>query len=369
MARQGGIEAAKMGNDAIMTPASHLYFDYYQTMDTEKEPLAIGGYVSVERVYSYEPIDPSLTADEATHIIGVQANLWTEYVPTFSQLEYMELPRLAALSEVQWTMPDKKNYDNFLQRLPQLISIYDREGYNYAKHVFNVKAEYITDYVNNSIKVVLSAIGNSPIYYTLDGSEPTEKSQLYGDTLSLKESCVLKAITIRNNKKSDVLTEKIDFNKATAKPLTLLQPINEKYKFNGEYTLVDGLSGTPNYRTGRWIAFYKNDMEAVVDLKQETSIHKAWVRTYVEIGEEILDVRSISVLASDDGKIYKELKTVDFPPVTSKDKNGIYTHEVEFNSINARYVKVIAKPEYKIPAWHWGSGRPAFIFVDEIGIE
>jgi hypothetical protein len=110
-------------------------------------------------------------------------------------------------------------------------------------------------------------------------------------------------------------------------------------------------------------------MEAVVDLKQETSIHKAWVRTYVEIGEEILDVRSISVLASDDGKIYKELKTVDFPPVTSKDKNGIYTHEVEFNSINARYVKVIAKPEYKIPAWHWGNGRPAFIFVDEIGIE
>lgn len=367
--KEGGIEAAKMGNDAIMTPASHLYFDYYQTMDTEKEPLAIGGYVSVERVYSYEPIDPSLTADEATHIIGVQANLWTEYVPTFSQLEYMELPRLAALSEVQWTMPDKKNYDNFLQRLPQLISIYDREGYNYAKHVFNVKAEYITDYVNNSIKVVLSAIGNSPIYYTLDGSEPTEKSQLYGDTLSLKKSCVLKAMTVRNNKKSDVLTEKIDFNKATAKPLTLLQPINEKYKFNGEYTLVDGLSGTPNYRTGRWIAFYKNDMEAVVDLKQETSIHKAWVRTYVEIGEEILDVRSISVLASDDGKIYKELKTVDFPPVTSKDKNGIYTHEVEFNSINARYVKVIAKPEYKIPAWHWGSGRPAFIFIDEIGIE
>lgn len=367
--KESGIEAAKMGNDAIMTPASHLYFDYYQTMDTEKEPLAIGGYVSVERVYSYEPIDPSLTADEAAHVIGVQANLWTEYVPTFSQLEYMELPRLAALSEVQWTMPDKKNYDNFLQRLPRLISIYDQEGYNYAKHVFNVKAEYITDYVNNLIKVVLSAIGNSPIYYTLDGSEPTEKSQLYSDTLSLKESCVLKAMTVRNNKKSDVLTEKIDFNKATAKPLTLLQPINEKYKFNGEYTLVDGLSGTPNYRTGRWIAFYKNDMEAVVDLRQETSIHKAWVRTYVEIGEEILDVRSISVLASDDGKTYKELKTVEFPPVTAKDKNGIYTHEVTFNAVNARYVKVIAKPEYKIPAWHWGNGRPAFIFVDEIGIE
>ena len=366
---EGGIEAAKMGNDAIMTPASHLYFDYYQTIDTENEPLAIGGYVSVERVYSYEPVDKSLTPEEAAHIIGVQANLWTEYIPTYSQLEYMELPRLAALSEVQWTLPEKKNYDNFLQRLPKLISVYDDNGYNYAKHVFNVKAEYITDYTDNSIKVVLSAIGDSPIYYTLDGSEPTEKSQQYTDTLALKESCVLKAVTIRRNAKSAVLTEKIDFNKATAKPLILLQPINEKYKYNGEYTLVDGLSGTPNYRTGRWIAFYKNDMELVVDLKQETSVHKAWVRTYVEIGEEILDVRSISVLSSADGKIYKELKTVDYPAVTSKDKNGIYKHEVDFDTVNARYIKIIAKPEYKIPSWHWGSGRPAFIFVDEVGLE
>ena len=149
----------------------------------------------------------------------------------------------------------------------------------------------------------------------------------------------------------------------------MLQPINEKYKYNGEYTLVDGLSGTPNYRTGRWIAFYKNDMELVVDMKQETSVHKAWVRTYVEIGEEILDVRSISVLSSADGKIYKELKTVDYPAVTSKDKNGIYKHEVDFDTVNARYIKIIAKPEYKIPSWHWGSGRPAFIFVDEVGLE
>ena len=77
--------------------------------------MAIGGYVSVERVYSYEPVDKSLTPEEAAHIIGVQANLWTEYIPTYSQLEYMELPRLAALSEVQWTLPEKKNYDNFLQ--------------------------------------------------------------------------------------------------------------------------------------------------------------------------------------------------------------------------------------------------------------
>ena len=118
-----------MGNDAIMTPASHLYFDYYQTIDTENEPLAIGGYVSVERVYSYEPVDKSLTPEEAAHIIGVQANLWTEYIPTYSQLEYMELPRLAALSEVQWTLQEKKNYDKQCHPYTQ-IQHGDKHGNN-----------------------------------------------------------------------------------------------------------------------------------------------------------------------------------------------------------------------------------------------
>ena len=113
----GGIEAAKQKHDVIMTPNTYLYFDYYQTKDTENEPLAIGGYVPLERVYGYEPMPSSLTPEEQKHIIGVQANLWTEYIPTFSQAQYMVLPRWAALAEVQWSNPEKKNYENFLSRL------------------------------------------------------------------------------------------------------------------------------------------------------------------------------------------------------------------------------------------------------------
>ena len=152
-------------------------------------------------------------------------------------------------------------------------------------------------------------------------------------------------------------------------PITMQQPINEKYKFEGKNTLIDGLAGSRNYRTGRWIAFYQNDLEAVIDLQQEIPISKAWVRTYVEIGEEILDLRELSVAVSNDGKEYKEVKSEVYPAVSKEDKNGIYTHELSFDTVQARYVKITARPEYNIPAWHWGKGRPAFIFVDEIGLE
>ena len=366
---EGGIEAVKHKHDAIMTPSLFLYFDYYQTMDTDNEPPAIGGYVPLEKVYSYEPVPQTLTSEEAKYIVGVQANLWTEYIPTYSQVEYMELPRMAALSEVQWTMPEKKDYADFLKRLPGLITIYDLNYYNYAKHIFQVKSQYIPDTKANILNVVLSTIDNAPIYYTLDGNEPTAGSNVYTDTLRINQSCTLKAITIRPNGTSTVLKEEVKFNKATMKPVTMLQPINEKYKFEGKNTLIDGLAGSRNYRTGRWIAFYQNDLEAVIDLQQETPISKAWVRTYAEIGEEILDLRELSVAISNDGKGYKEIKSEVYPVASKEDRNGIYTHELSFDTVQAHYVKITARPEYDIPTWHWGKGRPAFIFVDEIGLE
>jgi hexosaminidase len=131
----GGIKAAKMNHKVIMTPGDYCYFDHYQSKDIDKEPLAIGGYLPVDTVYSYDPVPTELTAEQQKYIIGVQANVWTEYIPSFSQIEYMCLTRMAAMAEVQWTEPQKKNYQNFLTRLPQLVGIYDAKGYTYAKHV------------------------------------------------------------------------------------------------------------------------------------------------------------------------------------------------------------------------------------------
>ncbi len=132
---KGGIQAAKSGHKVIMTPNSQLYFDHYQVKDRTNEPLAIGGNSSVENVYNYEPIPAELNETEAKYVMGTQANLWTEYIATEKQAEYMLLPRLAALSEVQWTKAEQKNYADFLVRLPNLTETYEKRGYNFAKHL------------------------------------------------------------------------------------------------------------------------------------------------------------------------------------------------------------------------------------------
>lgn len=177
----GGIKAAQMGHDVIMTPNLYCYFDYLQTADSKDEPLGIGGYVPVEKVYSLDPT-AALTEEQAKHILGAQANLWTEYIATTEHAEYMILPRMAALAEVQWTQPEKKDYADFTQRLPRLIKFYQRDSMNYAKHIFDIQAEYTTTQEEDgsgsgAIVATLRTIDNAPIYYTLDGTEPTTASE------------------------------------------------------------------------------------------------------------------------------------------------------------------------------------------------
>ena len=135
-----GLKAAKQGHDVIMTPSSHVYFDHYQAKDTKHEPDAIGGCSPVEKVYSYEPLPDTLSAEAKNRIKGVQANLWTEYIPFTTQAEYMVLPRMAALAEVQWTPVAKKNFGDFSKRALRLSDLYDRYGYQYARHLWKEKA-------------------------------------------------------------------------------------------------------------------------------------------------------------------------------------------------------------------------------------
>lgn len=131
----GGIKAAQKKHKVIMTPNTYCYFDYYQTKDVDNEPMAIGGCIPVDKVYSFEPTE-GLTLEESKYIYGVQANVWTEYISTTDYVEYMILPRMAALAEVQWLSPKRKNYKDFVRRICWLKNVYEREGVNYAKHLF-----------------------------------------------------------------------------------------------------------------------------------------------------------------------------------------------------------------------------------------
>lgn len=365
---RGGIEAAKQKHDVIMTPNTYLYLDYYQTKDTEHEPLAIGGYVPIENVYNYEPTPASLTPEEQKHIIGVQANLWTEYIPTFSHVQYMVLPRWAALSEIQWTKPEKKNYADFLSRLPRLIKWYDAEGYNYAKHVFEVQAEYTPNPAEGSLDVTLSTIDDAPIHYTLDGTEPTASSPVYNGVLKIKESADFAAVAIRSTGNSRVVKENINFSLSSMKPIVANQPVNKQYEYKGVSTLVDGLKGNSNFKTGRWIAFYKNDMDVTIDLQKPTEISSVAISTCVEKGDWVFDARGFSVEVSEDGKTFTKVASEEYPAMKETDKNGVYDHKLSFTPVTAQYVRVIALSESSMPEWHGGRGNAGFLFVDEITV-
>lgn len=365
----GGIEAAKQHHDVIMTPNTYLYFDYYQTKDTENEPMAIGGYLPLERVYSYEPMPRSLTQEEQKYIVGVQANHWTEYIPTFSQLQYMALPRWAALCEIQWSQANKKDYQNFLTRLPQLISLYQTEGYNYAKHVFDVTADFQANAETGVVEVRMKTIDDAPIHYTLDGTEPTSASPVADSVLSIKENCILQAVAVRPSGNSRIFSEKVVFSKSTCKSIVANQPVNKQYEFKGVSTLTDGLKGNGNYKTGRWIAFYRNDMDVTIDLQQPTEISSVAFSTCVEKGDWVFDVRGITIEVSDDGENFTKIFSEEYPEMKETDRNGLYEHKQTFAPVKTRYVHVLGLSERSIPAWHGGKGNFGFLFVDEIVIE
>ena len=365
----GGIAAAKQHHDVVMTPNSYLYFDYYQSLDKANEPLAIGGYLPLETVYSYEPMPKELTADEARHIIGVQANIWTEYMPTFKQMQYMALPRLAALSEVQWSQPALKDYNSFTNRLTEFTHLYDRLGYNYAKHLYNVAIHVDSDNKWREILIHMTTAGNAEIRYTLDGTEPTANSTLYTGAIVLQKSAKIRAAAFRNGKRSSVTSQDISFNKATACPVELLQPTHKNYTYKGGATLTDGLLGDKGFGTGRWLGFSGNDLEAVIDLKQNTDVSSVSLNTCVDKGSWIFDARNIEVSVSADGKSFTKVASKSLPALEEQTPDNIYTYELTFPQTTTRYVKVTATSEHNIPEWHGGKGKPAFLFVDEISVK
>ena len=366
---EGGIKAAQLGHDVIMTPTSFCYFDYYQTADTKDEPLGIGGYVPIEKVYSLEPVPAVLTEEQSKHILGAQANLWTEYIHSSEHVEYMVLPRMAALAEVQWTQPEKKDFKDFTKRLARLMKFYQRDGFNYAKHVFDLKVDFTPDITKKAVVVTLSTIDDAPIYYTLDGTEPTTASLKYTEPVSITETADFQAVVIRPEGKSKVVNKKISFNKATYCPIELTFQPSEKYKFGGAITLVDGMKGNDSYATGAWLGFVGGDVEAIIDLGQESEIKQVATNAIVDMSAWIMGSTGLVVSISDDNKEFREVAAKDIPAETNIDKKGVENYEITFDPVKARYVKVVIKRSPALPKGHAGEGKAAYMFIDEIEVD
>ena len=365
---EGGIAAAKLGHDVIMTPNSHFYFDYYQSLDTDAEPFGIGGYIPMEQVYSYDPAFPELTPEQQKHILGVQANLWTEYVLSDEHLEYMLLPRLAALSEVQWCLPETKDWNRFIGSF-RMDEIYSQMGYEFAKHIFGVTASYAVDPEKGGVVMTLTTQGGAPIRYTLDGSDPTASSPLYKAPVTIGESCTFKAAALREGMQTPVYARKFDFNKATGRRIALNAAPTLKYTYGGASLLVDGYRGGPVYSNGAWIGFLNEPLDVTIDMQGAKPYSAVTVESLVEKGEWVFPPSSVGVYLSDDGREFTEAALMSVPQETAGSPDGVKPFKVLFPETSARYLRVVARTVDPIPAWHGAAGQKAHMFVDEIIVE
>ena len=362
----GGIKAARMGHDVIMTPNTFFYFDYYQSLDKENEPLAIGGYIPIEKCYSYEPMADGMTEEEIKHILGVQANLWTEYIASDDHLEYMLLPRLAALSEVQWCQPENKDWERFLDSADDFCAIYDMMDYKYGKHIFDTRGKVTINKDKGCVEVALEAQGETPIRYTMDGNDPDESSPLYTAPVEIRESCTIKARSERNGMSGRTYEKSFTAHKAMGRPAKTLTPTHHNYTYNCPDLLTDGLRGKGPYNSGDFAGWYDEPFEVVIDM-DGTAYSSVTLSTIAFRHDYIFGPMDMTVYTSEDGENFTEAAHADYPIIgLIDDGNECEEHTLNFPETSARYLKVTASCIETLPDWHPAKGSAGFLFVDEV---
>ena len=364
---QGGIDAARQGHDVVMTPTSDCYIDYYQG-PVDQEPPGIGGFLPLSRVYNFNPVPPDLDAESAKHILGGQANLWTEYIPNLKHAEYMTFPRIAAMAEVLWSPMEVRNWGDFSRRIQILMKRYDQMNVNYSKSAFNVTAKSEFDPEKKKLIVNLkSEFPDVEIHYTTDGTEPTKLSPIYSDPIVLDKTSEVKAITFAGgNIVARPFGQSFILNKATGRSVKYLIPFSNSFKGSGEFTLVNGIRGSLNHSDGEWQGWEESNMDVVVDLQQETEIHSISAGTLQDAGSWIFFPKKVDYFISSDGvnfrKIGETLNDVD--PLSGEKQ--VKDFSFSFPPVKANYVKVVASNLGKCPKSHEGEGKAAWLFVDEI---
>lgn len=365
---EGGIAAAQQNHDAIMTPTGFCYLDYYQS-DPSTEPLAIGGYLPLEKVYSYDPTPKGLTPEQAKHILGVQANLWTEYIQTPSHVEYMAYPRVCAIAETGWTSAKLKNYDDFTTRLKIHFERLKYLAVNYARSYYDITASSAINAKSQVIIKLQSVDKAATIRYTVDGSEPTASSAVYqpaGVVITKDGSVRAAAFSAKGEQLGKVLTKYFFINKATGRKYTLVnQPKN--YTGGETYGLTNGVKGE-DANSATWVGFEGKDLDITIDLGQAMTINKVSFAFKGASDSWIMLPTEVEVFVSNDGKNFTSVKKIPMAATPPKG-SAVQQLGVAVDGKKSRYVRVSAKNYGKLPDNHPGNGNPAWLFVDEIAVE
>ena len=351
----GGIKSARMGHDVVMTPGNYMYLDFYQA-DPKTQPYAIGGYTPIKKVYSYDPVPAdSLTVEECRHILGVQANTWTEYIQTPEHLEYMMFPRALAVAEIGWTSQELRTWEDFKPRMNAHISKLQGMGIRTFTLSDELEVTMQVDTAGREIEVILDAEKYpAEIRYTTDGSVPVASSALYAGPITVQDSAHIKAAIFRDGVLQGTPTEKkVDYHRAINKPIHYNSKLYEGYMAGGTNALLDGYRGGLTYLDGRWQG-YLDDLDCVIDMEEETDIHKVSIRFMQLIGPGVFQPGQVELLTSEDGENFISRGIV--PTTVPADDPDLLFQEYTFDgNWKTRYIRL------KAPR-----ANPGFIFADEI---
>ncbi len=365
----GGIAAARQGHDAVMTPGTHCYFDHYQGRP-DLEPLAIGGYTPLSKVYAYEPIPDSLTAAEARHILGAQANLWTEYVPTPEHAQYMALPRMAALAEAVWSIEPRRDWGDFSARLPLLLDRYEAGGWNYARSAYTVGYTILYDSTRREVSVGLgNELKSKDLRYSIETISGSTPPAPYTEPIQLRESAKIRAVAYRDGRPfSKESEQRIRLHKALFMPVSVAYP-PVRYLAGGVQSLVDGVEGSLSFSDGTWLGFQKKDFVATVDLGRSTEFRSVAAEFLEDTQSWIFFPRSVEFSVSEDGMNFSSLGIRSDTAAARIRPPSSRLVSSEPRSVRGRYVRISAQNVGVCPPWHPGAGGDAWLFVDEIVVE
>jgi len=349
-----GKKAIEENHDIISSPTSHCYLDY-----TQKQ-------ISVEKIYSFNPIPDGITGEATKHVLGGEGNLWTERIPP-SRLYYMAFPRLTALSEALWTNKESKDYKDFYKRLQKQYLTYDKWNVNYGPEgdVMDIETS-VTENGGFKVKVTSKAEG---VNFKYSFSEEPNKLIDYTAPIEFKKSTTVTIQAFRKGKKYGESKDYI-FNDHIGRKakLKLISTPDKKYSGNVN-SAIDGLLGSDNFRDGKWQGIYGKDYDAVLTFDQNVEISKVTLRAYSGVSSWIFLPRNVEVYISKDGNKFTKAGTY----TNTEDYQGAVTGPrnmtVSFDKTKVKAIKVKAKKYGIIPEWHGGKGSESYMFVDEIILE
>lgn len=366
---QGGIEAANAGHDVVMSPGSPCYFDHSQGK-SEFEPPSWGGYNNLLKVYDFDPVPEEIASDKKHHILGGQANLWTEQIQTLSHVQYMMLPRICALSEALWTDGEQKDKRAFIEKMDFHFDRLQALGYNFAGSALSPDYEVSYDKPSKTFSLALmNELNLYEIRYTLDGSTPSMNSELYAQPIRYTSPIQLNAQCFRKGRPIGFpLIKMFSTGFGDQCKIIYTNPYSETYSGGGDKALVDNEFAIARGDDPNWQGLPQKDFEVLIDLGETKELSYAGLNFFQHISAtSVMLPTRVMIAVSENGKDYTTVLEEAIETIEKRDPI-IKRIETYFEKRPVSFIKISAANRGVLPDWHIRKGD-AWLFVDEVSVK